>query len=158
MSENAFNRDPGKQNGQRAVDREVSRLNAIVSGERQQVSWLLWWTIGVWTLWLLLIPTVLVVSYDHAKGDSRRATSQPTTQSVAPRDSASHVPEVLTGTFYVVLFAAVYGLPIAGVILAALLVVSRRTASTNQIRASLATINAHLRLLKAPRFTKGDTK
>ncbi len=49
-----------------------------------------------------------------------------------------------------VCFAAFLGLPVAGIVLAIMLITSRRTASLNQVRASLASIDAQLRMLGAP--------
>jgi hypothetical protein len=157
MSENEFKHELLKQNGKTAVDREVSHLHAIIDAERRRVRRLTWLTIGVWVIWFLMISLALVmpmIAYQAARASGPPAMTQPAVaQPALAQPAARHEPSaasvVIAGIFGVVLFVAVLGLPVAGIVLAIMLIVSRRTASMNQVRASLAAIDAQLRVLGA---------
>ena len=156
MSENPFKRELVKQNGKAAVDEEVSRLHGIIEAERRRVRRLMWWTIGVWTAWVLMISLGLVVpmiTYHLANAGPNHI--QPATQQAVVHHHAGGAAAVFGGIIGVILFAAFLGLPVAGVVLAIMLIVTRRTASMNQVRASLAAIEAQLRMLGAVR-TEAD--
>jgi hypothetical protein len=146
MTENPFKNELLKQNGQGAVDREVSRLHAIIDSERRRVRRLMWWTIGVWTVWFATIAVGLLIYFVRAQANPQSRISNPanTQPAVVHQDAGSgSVAPALVALF----FASVFALPVIGVILAIMLMVSHRTAGTNQIRAGLAAIDAQLRML-----------
>jgi hypothetical protein len=152
MSENPLKNELLKQNGKSPVDQEVSRLHAIIAAEERRVRRLTFWTIGVWAVWILMvslsvgIPMVLYRTAQHTP------TSQPA--AAAPAPVAHHTPGTATAIFAtvvgIVLIVAFVGLPLAGVVLVIMLIVTRRTASLNQVRASLGAVDAQLRMLGAP--------
>ncbi|HEX5243539.1 MAG TPA: hypothetical protein VFW23_09795 [Tepidisphaeraceae bacterium] len=151
MSENTFKSELLKQNGKSAVDEEVSRLHRTIEAEQRRVRRLVWWTIGVWLIWILMISVALVVPMVQAH--SNRPPANVTTVPVvsAPVHApAHHGGNPLVGMIFGVLtVGAFFGLPVAGVILVLMLILTRRTASMNQVRASLAAIDAQLRQLGA---------
>lgn len=152
MTENTFKNELLKQNGKLGVDEEISRLHKTIEAEQRRVRRLVWWTIGVWAAWVLMISVALVVPMVQAH--MNRTPANVTTMPVNP--SPAHSPahgagNPLLGMILGVLtVGAFFGLPIAGVILVLILILTRRTASMNQIRASLTAIDAQLRQLGAP--------
>ena len=160
MSENTFKNELLKQNGKSAVDEEISRLHKTIEAEQRRVRRLVWWTIGVWVIWILMISIALVVPMIQSRINTPPAHS--TTMSV--NSPAVHSPahsggNPLPGAIVSVLIvAAFFGLPIAGVILVLMLILTRRTASMNQIRASLAAIDAQLRQIGAPCLNASDVQ
>jgi hypothetical protein len=150
MSESTFKSELLKQNGKAAVDEEVSRLRAIIAAEQRRVRRLAFWTVGVWAVWFLMISLSLGIPVILAHS----APPQTTTQPAVPPRVANHSPSGLTGVFAgvfaIIYLAALLGLPVGGIVLAIMLIVSRRTASLNQVRAGLASIDAQLRMLGAP--------
>ena len=153
MSDETFKSELLKQNGKAAVDEEVGRLRAIIAAEQRRVRRLTFWTVGVWAVWFLMISLSLGVPL-LAKHSLNAAPPQGATQPAVPARVADHSPSGLPGVialiFAMVCFAAFLGLPVAGIVLAIMLITSRRTASLNQVRASLASIDAQLRMLGAP--------
>lgn len=152
MSEETFKSELLRQNGKSAVDEEVSRLHGIIAGEQRRVRRLAFWTIAVWAVWILMISLSLVmpmVFYSLARANP---PAHATTMPVAPPPAhhaaggAQAAAAMIVGLLMV---GALLGLPIAGVVLAVMLIVTRRTASMNQVRASLAAIDAQLRALGA---------
>lgn len=141
------------QNGNAAVDEEALLLNRILESERRRVRWLAAWTIAVWLAWILMISLSLVVPMvlAHTNVPSKNAQTQPV-QAVQPREvlqpasSRTVTAGIVVGTLLV---AAFIGLPILGIVLAIMLIVACRSASLNQVRASIAAIDAQLRLLGA---------
>jgi divalent metal cation (Fe/Co/Zn/Cd) transporter len=151
MSENTLKHELLKQNGKTAVDEEVGRLHAIIEAEGRRVRRLTWWTIGVWAIWFLMIASALVmpmIAYQAARG-SAQETTHPATQPAVVHHPPGTAAAVFAGIIGVILFAAFFGLPVAGIVLALMLIFTRRSASMNQVRASLAAIDAQLRVLGA---------
>lgn len=152
MSENTFKSELLKQNGKTAVDEEVSRLHRTIEAEQRRVRRLVWWTIGVWLIWILMISVSLVVPMVL----SRTNAPPPTATTLPINPPPAHHPihsgwEAALGMIVgVLIVAGFFGLPLAGVILVIMLVLTRRTASMNQIRASLAAIDSQLRQIGAP--------
>ena len=77
-------------------------------------------------------------------------TTMPSSPSPAPAQRPGSAHPAVALVMGVLIVGAFLGLPIAGVVLAIMLIVSRRTASLNQVRASLGVIEAQLRALGAP--------
>lgn len=151
MSENTLKHELLKQNGKSAVDEEVGRLHAIIEAEGRRVRRLAWWTIGVWAIWFLMISLSLVVpmiAYQAARAQGP-AMTQPATQPAVVPHPPGPATTVFAGIMGVVLVAAFLGLPVAGIVLAIMLIFARRSASMNQIRASLGAIDAQLKALGA---------
>lgn len=150
-----------KQNGGAhpgPLDAELSALQRLVDAEKRRMRRLTIWTIIVWCAWVLMIMAGLgapMLAYQSARSDGPvPPTTQPveTTQPAATSIDQSHrrarqVPlyGVIIGC---VVFALVLGLPIAGLVLLIMMILGRRTASTNRIRASVAALEAKLRLLE----------
>lgn len=158
MSENTFKNELLKQNGKSAVDEEVSRLHKTIEAEQRRVRRLVWWTIGVWVIWILMISVALVVPMvlSHENRPPGTATTMPVHPPPAHHAIHSGWETVLGTVVSVLMLAAFFGLPVAGVILALMLILTRRTASMNQIRASLAAIDAQLRQMGAPGLKTSD--
>ena len=137
-----------KQNGNSAVDEEVSRLHEIIASEERRVRRLVYWTICVWALWFLMIGLAIGIPIL-----SRTTPPQIATQPVVTAPAVGHGPggisAILAGIVGIIVAAAFFGLPVAGIILAVMLVATRRAASLNQVRAGLAAVDAQLRLLGA---------
>jgi len=152
MSENTFKSELLKQNGKSAVDEEVSRLHRTIEAEQRRVRRLVWWTIGVWVIWILMISVSLVVPMvlSRTNAPPSTATTLPINPPPAHHPIHSGWEATLGMIVGVLIVAGFFGLPLAGVILVIMLILTRRTASMNQIRASLAAIDAQLRQLGAP--------
>lgn len=158
MSENTFKSELLKQNGKSAVDEEVSRLHRTIEAEQRRVRRLVWWTIGVWVIWILMISVSLVVPIvlSRTNAPPPAATALPISPPPAHHPIHSGWEAALGVIVGVLIVAAFFGLPVAGVILVLMLILTRRTASMNQIRASLAAIDAQLRQLGAPGLKTSD--
>jgi hypothetical protein len=155
MSETNIKNELLKQSGKSAVDQEASRLHAIIAAEQRRVRRLLFLTIGVWATWILMITLSLLLPM-LSKASGPAAATQPLAASV------SHAPGIVSivfgGIVGIVVIALFIGLPIAGIVLAIMLIVSRHTASVNQVRASLASIDAQLRMLGAAGVKSDEAK
>ena len=149
MTENTFKSELLKQNGQSSVDEEVSRLHRIVQVERRRVRRLVFWTVAVWAIWITMISVSLVVPMVLSRTNPPGSTTMPATPPPA-HHPAGGGQAALGIIFGVLMVGAFLGLPLAGVVLVLMLIVTRRTASMNQVRASLAAIDAQLRQLGAP--------
>lgn len=137
-----------KQNGNSAVDGEVSRLHEIIASEERRVRRLVYWTICVWALWFLMIGLAIGIPI-LTRTTATHIATQPVVAAPAVGHAPSGVTAILAGIGAIFSVAAFFGLPVAGIILAVMLVATRRTASLNQVRASLAAVDAQLRLLGA---------
>jgi hypothetical protein len=148
MTQNTFKSELLKQNGHVAVDEEVSRLHTIIQTEQRRVRRLAFWAIGVWALWILMISASIGVPRILAHISEPVTTRTAAVPAAAPH---SHDPGLSAagGVLGIIILATFLGLPIAGIALTILLIVTRRTASMNQVRASLASIDAQLRMLGA---------
>lgn len=137
------------QNDHSAVDQEVSRLHEIIAAEERRVRRLVSWTISVWMLWFLMIGLAIGIPIL-----TRSTSPHVATQPVVAVPPVGHAPGGVTDIFVwigaIIAAAAFLGLPVAGMIRVVMLVATRRTASLNQVRASLAAVDAQLRLLGAP--------
>jgi hypothetical protein len=134
-----------KQNGRSAVEEELSRLRQSIEAERRRGRQLGWLTLGVWLLWALMLSAGLVlpmVAYQRAQKGAGTAATQP-----VPRQTVDEPLDVFGVILGTVVFALLFLLPVAGVILAVMFVISRRTVSTNQLQLSLASIESQLRIL-----------
>jgi len=149
MSENTFKNELLKQNGKSALDEKVSRLHGIIATEQRRVRRLLFWTIGVWAVWFLMISLSIGVPMILAYTSSPHTTTQPTATAPASSHAPSGTAVAFAGVFGIILIAAFLGLPVAGIVLAIKLIVTQRTASLYRVRASLASIDAQLRMLGA---------
>ena len=151
MTENTFKSELLKQNGQSAVDEEVSRLHRIVQGERRRVRRLVFWTVAVWAVWITMISVSLVVPMVLSRTNSPAPASTTMPATPPPAHHPAGGGQAALGIIFGVLMVGAFlGLPLAGVVLVLMLIVTRRTASMNQVRASLAAIDAQLRQLGAP--------
>lgn len=158
MSENTFKNELLKQNGKSAVDEEVTRLHKTIEAEQRRVRRLVWWTIGVWLIWILMISIALVVPMilSHENRPPGTATTMPIHPPAVHQPAHTGWEAVLGTIVGVLIVSAFFGLPVAGVILVLMLILTRRTASMNQIRASLAAIDAQLRQMGAPGLKTSD--
>jgi hypothetical protein len=152
MSENTFKDELLKQNGKSAVDEEVSRLHRIIESEQRRFRRLVFWTVAVWAVWILMISVALVVPMVQARLNPPPVNSPSMPVSPPPVDHSTGGGRAALGmAMGVLLVGAFLGLPLAGVVLAVMVIVTRRTVSLNQVRASLAAIEAQLQMLGAPR-------
>jgi hypothetical protein len=158
MSETNIKNELLKQNGKSAVDQEASRLHAIIAAEQRRVRRLLFLTIGVWAVWILMISLSFGIPMILAHASPPQATTQP----AATTPSAGYTPStagiVFKGIVGIAVIALFLGLPVAGIVLAIMLIVTRHTASVNQVRASLASIDAQLRMLGAAGVKSEEAK
>jgi hypothetical protein len=166
-----------KQNGASgatpaAVDAELANLRRVIDAEQQRVRRLARWTKRVWLLagLLLLVPVLgsfLYLSLARADGPPpAQTTTMPTTTTTtmptttpAPRDDndggggSSGFAGAVSAVFVTLLLLAVPASLVClliGIILMVMTFTARRTAGMNEIRASLATIDAQLRMLAPP--------
>jgi hypothetical protein len=140
------------------LETELAALHRLIDGERRRARRLTIWTVIVWAVWLLLIAAafgVPVLAYHAARSDGPRPAATQPVNTTPPANVPPHpnrhggvgIVGLLIGGLFV---AGLLGLPVLGVVLLALMILGRRTATTHQIRASLAALDAKLRLLTAP--------
>jgi hypothetical protein len=158
-----------KQNGASAkVDAELGKLQQVIEAEQQRAKRLARWTKIVWLLAvaLLFVPAALTVlymalAYNPAPPPvaGMPTTAPATTQAAAVQAAAAkaHVRqrEAAEGAMKAMIVTALLmSLPLSlllmlvGIVLMVMTFVARRTAGMHEIRASLASIDAQLRLLK----------
>ncbi|HEY1685666.1 MAG TPA: hypothetical protein VGG19_12940 [Tepidisphaeraceae bacterium] len=118
------------QNGHAVTDSDVSLLHTVIAAEENRFRKLLFWTICTWILWVLILPFIFI-------GPAMLASPH---LDIAP--SATILGLVL-------FIACIVGLPIAGIILAIMLIMTRRSAGLHQLRVALAVIEARLRLMSS---------
>jgi len=150
-----------KQNGAGhagPLEAELTALQRLVDAEQRRMRRLTIWVIIVWGVWLLMIIAGLgapMLAYQSARSDRPVPPTTPsveTTQPAAAATDQSHRRARQVPLYGVIIgclvFALVLALPIAGVVLLIMMILGRRTASTNRIRASVAALEAKLRVLE----------
>jgi hypothetical protein len=153
-----------KQNGGPAaaaasssVEEELRVLTDLAKAEDQRARKLMRWTIAVWSLWFLMLSVSLALPmiYAHLRAAPPPPATAPAivnppatnaATSTPPHGSAPGALIMILGPLAIALF---FLLPPAGVLLLILMFLARRSANQTQIRASLASIDAQLRLLAA---------
>ena len=147
-----------KQNGHTALDQEVANLRRLVEGEQRRARRLTFWTLAVWTTWILMLVLGLGLPYVQARSNAPHHTSpttmpvdQPSPAEFQQQSHANHtgVPGVLFAAIGVLLVVLFLAMPLVGIVLTIMMILARRSASLGQIRASLASIDVQLRLALA---------
>lgn len=152
------------QMGGASVAAELDTLNALVNAQVRRARRLTMWTVIVWSLWFAQFALYLAVpmmSYSRSAAPrpappgtmSTLAQTQPADPRTAmpPGKEYGHPPSVLGAIAGSLLLLAFLGLPPLGIVLLVLTILSRRAASMGQVRASLTSIDAQLRVLTAQR-------
>ncbi|MDB5353751.1 MAG: hypothetical protein JWN24_204 [Phycisphaerales bacterium] len=145
-----------KQNGHGTIEQELARLRQTVADEKRRARRLTIWTVAVWATFIILLTLgigVPMIAYHAAYSPNGRAATQPATQPESPAAHTSRPqgPVALKAIISLTLIAGFFALPLAGIVLTIMMILARRTAGMNQIRASLASIDAELRLLTLAR-------
>jgi len=150
MSDNSNLRDALlKENGVSSVETELKTLHALVATQDRRARRLTFWTIAVWALWILSLISSLIIYAALERSTSATPATQPFAQvavsSSTPSSSQSHrLPAALiAGTSLVLLLI----LPLVGIVLLIMMILARRSANITQLRSSLASLDAQLRLL-----------
>jgi hypothetical protein len=141
-----------KQNGVGSVEAELKTLSGLIETEHQRARRLRFWTLSVWGLWLLVILLlVMVVSSIHPVHRIPQSGAQTTTLPTNAGGGASTPVHSysLIGLLFLPMLVGFFCLPVVGVILLVLTFLARRSANLNQVRASIAAVDARLRLLDA---------
>ena len=146
-----------KLNGGASVEAELNTLNDLVKSEQRRARRLTGWTIAVWAVWFAMLTVsigVPIVSYRLAQrtappGAPGGATTAPTSMPDLPPRPLHDSRALASFKAFVglLLLAGFLSLPVVGVVLLVLMVISRRSASMTQIRASVASLDAQLRLI-----------
>jgi hypothetical protein len=146
-----------KQNGTSSgVGAELKTLRDIVARESDRARRLAKWTKIVWVVAfvLLLVPVGMTVLYFAASQGAPPAdtwsSTQPTTQ-ISPHHESGVVAKTLKGIVATLLLMAIpvsLLLIVIGLILLVMTYFARRTVGMHEIRASLASIDAQLRMIK----------
>ena len=151
MMDSSFRDSLLKQDGETPVDAQLKVLDNIVNADRRYVRRLTIWTIAVWATWVAMIA--LGLGLPMVLGEMAPRTVQPpqepvtaTTTTLVPSNSGGSM-RVVAATLAVAVFAVFCFLPIAGVILLVMMIAARRSAAISQIQASLASIDAQLKLI-----------
>jgi hypothetical protein len=144
MSESLLKNQLLQQNGAVPVEAELNVLRKLVENEQRRARRLVRWTIGVWAVWIVMLALMFafyILSYSpNANGSS--ATTMP----IHGHQGAAG-KEMVLAAIMVAVVVGVLLLPVAGIIVLILSVLARRSAGSMQIRASLASIDARLRML-----------
>ena len=138
-----------KQNGSASVEAELKTLDALVQAQDRRARRLTFWTVFVWVMWVLSIAMSIVI-YAAAEREAPFTAGPATQQAAQLRDSqpAPSQAERLIGALIAGMWAVlIFILPIVWLVLLIMMIFARRSASVSQIRASLASLDAQLRLL-----------
>ena len=162
-----------KQNGTSAkVDAELGKLRQVIEAEQQRAKRLGRWTKIVWitAVAMLFVPVALSVLYmalsyksslPPEQPPAASAATQPTTQALAVKAAAKAaemrehsaaemaMKAIITTVFLLSLPLSLL-LMLIGIVMMVLTFVARRTAGMHEIRASLASIDAQLRMMSVP--------
>jgi hypothetical protein len=151
------------QMGGSSVAAELNTLSELVNAEARRARRLTAWTVLVWSAWFTMLglsiglPMLQRALAGPPKPLPPNVASTAATQPAAPGTTVPPGTEygfppsvggILVGTFFLVAFLA---LPPVGILLLILMVLARRSASMGQIRVSLASIDAQLRMLTVQR-------
>jgi hypothetical protein len=155
MSESELREALLEQNGSTSVETELNVLNGLVEAEDRRARRLKFWTIAVWVIWLAMLVVMFVATARVVE----RAHLTPTPP--APWPSTQPAPRpglmVAVGLFNVsLLLIGIAGMSLLGTVLLVLLMLSRRSASVIQLRASVTAIDAQLRQLAAAQKNPTD--
>jgi hypothetical protein len=134
-----------------------------VDGENRRARKLTIWAVIVWGFWL----TMLILSIELPMIAKATANNQPPpAQSAVVQDNPTSSEPALAGQNGAMIFvkgvvfflvAMMFcGLPLTGIVLIILMILSRRTASLSRIRASLASIETQLKLLAISKPPSGS--
>jgi hypothetical protein len=140
-----------KQNGETPVDAQLKVLDDMVTADRRYVRRLTIWTIAVWATWVAMmaiglgLPMVLAATAPRTAGPPQEPVTATTTTQMPSKSGGSM--GVVATILVVAVLAVFYSLPIAGVILLVMMIAARRSATVSQIQASLASIDAQLKLI-----------
>jgi hypothetical protein len=142
-----------KQNGASALDAELGRLRQIVDNERRRAESLARWTRRIWLalatiLFLLLLTTLIYATL--GRGPAGPAPTTAPSSTPAPSGFAGLIAMSLTALWLLSIYLVPL-LSIVAIMLTVLTFFARRTAGMNEIRTSLASIDAQLRSLAARR-------
>jgi Na+-transporting methylmalonyl-CoA/oxaloacetate decarboxylase gamma subunit len=141
-----------KQNGASALDAELGRLRQIVDNERRRAEALARWTRRVWLCLAAILVLLLLTTLIYAtlgRGPVAATTAPSASSTPAPSGFAALLSMSLTALWLLSIYLVPL-LSIVGIILTVLTFLARRTAGMNEIRTSLASIDAQLRALAGP--------
>ena len=144
-----------QQDGPTMIEAELKLLHGLIQSESRRARWLKFWTIAVWAVFFALVA-VLVVA---APFTIERAPDVP--QGVQPPIPAAPNDPVGPGAILfliALLLLALVSLPAAGIVLLILMVLAQRSATVAQLRASVATIDAQVKLLAVKHATPSSVK
>jgi hypothetical protein len=145
-----------QQNEGTSVETQLNVFNELVQVERRRARRLTIWTLAVWAVWVSMMAVGLglpmVLQATAVRPPQKPATSTTTTTVPTSVPAQSHpnpggpmqVAMAILAVFFMVVF---FCLPVAGVVLLVMMIVSRRSATMSQIQASLMSIDAQLKLI-----------
>jgi len=138
-----------KQSGPTTVEAELVMLKGLVESEHRRARWLRFWTIAVWgTFFAVLAVLIVARPFRTERAPDVPVGVQPAIPAAPVVAKASPLMSMLGVSVVTLLLLALVALPPAGIVLLILMVLAHRSASLTQLRASVAAIEAQLRLLQ----------
>lgn len=132
-----------------SIEAELNTLRGLVKAENRRAGQLRFWTINVWAAFLaILLALAMAAPFSIVRAPALPAGVAQHPIPVAPAEPQGLSLRGGVGLFLAItLLLALVALPTTGFVLLICLVLARRSATLTQLRASVADIDAQLRLL-----------
>jgi hypothetical protein len=132
-----------------SVEAELSTLRGLVKAENSRADRLRFWTIAVWAAFLgILLALTVAAPFSIVRAPALPAGAAQPAIPAAPAEPQGLSLREGAGLFLaLMLLLLLAGLPMIGIVLLICLVLARRSATLSQLRASVAGIDAQLKLL-----------
>jgi hypothetical protein len=146
MNEDSMRESLLRQQAATSVETELNALRQLVESENRRCRHLARWTLAVWCVWLLAVVLMFALPILNARKPHEAAVPPAPAAPGSVLDTSLQV----IGLFAVTAMAiSVVALPPVGIVLLVMQFFARRSATTTQLRASVAGIEAQLKLLAA---------
>ena len=140
-----------------ALDAELGRLREIVGGERRRAEALARWTKRVWIYLAVLVVLGMLSVFFYLSLSQAPSSYKPNASPDSHWPKAMDVLGMfLAGMFFLAMLAGPV-LVVVAVVLTFLSYFARRTAGMHEMRASLASLEAQVRLLAGERKAHAET-
>jgi hypothetical protein len=148
MNENSMRESLLRQQTAASVETELNALRQLVESENRRCRRLTKWTLAVWCAWFLSVFLMFALPVLLAREPGAAAPAAPAAHAEGMLDKA--LQAIALVAVFAMLLSAV-ALPAVGIVLLVMQFFARRSATLSQLRASVAGIEAQLRLLASTR-------
>jgi hypothetical protein len=152
MNENKLRESLLRQNAASSVEAELQALHGLMDSEERRARRLTMWTLAVWASWFALVAAMFVLFLLlplFVQPPAVQPPAAPVAQAANDQGIVSTAVAAILRTIVSLMLIAAVLLPAAGLILLILQILTRRSATLSQLRASIAAIEAQLKSLAA---------